>query len=92
LRPRLPHAMLLLSLAFPDAVKLLTADPAPATSIDGVSVFQGLVDANLVAWVHQKGLIVLAWTVDDGRRLGQLVDLGVDGITTANLAVLRALA
>ncbi len=35
---------------------------------------------------------VLAWTVGDGRRLGQLLDLGVDVITTANLAVLRALA
>jgi glycerophosphoryl diester phosphodiesterase len=56
-----------------------------------VSVFQGLVDANLVAWLHQHKLLILAWTVNDGRRLNELVRLGVDGITTANLAILRAL-
>ena len=33
-----------------------------------------------------------AWTVNDGERLNQLVRLGVDGITTANLAILRALS
>jgi glycerophosphoryl diester phosphodiesterase len=35
--------------------------------------------------------LILAWTVNDGQRLSQLVRLGVDGITTANLAILRAL-
>jgi hypothetical protein len=32
-----------------------------------------------------------AWTVSDGQRLNELVRLGADGITTANLAILRAL-
>jgi glycerophosphoryl diester phosphodiesterase len=49
------------------------------------------VDANLVTWVHQHKLLILAWTVNDSQRLNQLVRLGVDGITTANLAILRAL-
>jgi glycerophosphoryl diester phosphodiesterase len=51
----------------------------------------GLVDAHLVTWVHQHKLLILAWTVNDSQRLNQLVRLHVDGITTANLAILRAL-
>jgi glycerophosphoryl diester phosphodiesterase len=61
------------------------------TAVGGVSVFQGLVDASLVAWVHQHKLVVLAWTVNDGQRMNELARLGVDGITTANLAILQAL-
>jgi glycerophosphoryl diester phosphodiesterase len=41
--------------------------------------------------LHQHKLLILAWTVNDGQRLNQLVRLHVDGITTANLAILRAL-
>jgi glycerophosphoryl diester phosphodiesterase len=77
--------------AGPDAVHQVQSDPALQKAIGGVSVFQGLVDANLVTWVHRHSLLILAWTVNDGRRLNQLVRLGVDGITTANLAILRAL-
>jgi glycerophosphoryl diester phosphodiesterase len=56
-----------------------------------VSVFQGLVDASLVTWVHEQKQLILAWTVNDSQRLNHLVRLGVDRITTANLAILRAL-
>jgi glycerophosphoryl diester phosphodiesterase len=41
--------------------------------------------------VHQHKLLILAWTVNDSQRLNQLVRLHVDGITTANLAILRTL-
>jgi glycerophosphoryl diester phosphodiesterase len=41
--------------------------------------------------MHQHKLLILAWTVNDSQRFNQLVRLGVDGITTANLAILRAL-
>jgi hypothetical protein len=50
-----------------------------------------LVDANLVTWVHAHKLVILAWTVNDSGTFNQLVRLGVDGITTDNLAILRAL-
>jgi glycerophosphoryl diester phosphodiesterase len=50
------------------------------------------VDANLVTWVHAHGLVILAWTVNDSEHFNQLVRLGVDGITTGNLAILRALS
>lgn len=91
LRPRLPGIMLVLSLAFPDAVRQARSDPALLGAIGGVSVFEGLIDAPLVAWGHQHGLLVLAWTVNDGGHLRTMVGMGVDGVTTANLAVLKAL-
>jgi glycerophosphoryl diester phosphodiesterase len=91
LHSRLPDVTLLFSVAWPDAARQLKADPALQQAIGGVAVFQGLVDANLVTWVHQHKLLILAWTVNEGQRASQLVRLGVDGITTANLAILRAL-
>jgi len=91
LHSRLPEVAMLFSVAGPDAVHQLQSTPALQGAIGGVSVFQGLVDASLVAWVHQHRLLILAWTVNDSQRLNQLVRLGVDGITTANLAILRAL-
>jgi glycerophosphoryl diester phosphodiesterase len=90
LRGRLPQVNLLFSVASPDNVSQLRSDRALQDAIGGVSVFQGLVDANLVGWAHQRKLLVLAWTVNDGQRFNQLVRLGVDGITTANLAILQA--
>jgi glycerophosphoryl diester phosphodiesterase len=91
LHRHLPDATLLFSVGGPDAVHQLKSDPALQKAIGGVSVFQGLVDMNLVTWVHQHKLLILAWTVNDSQRFNQLVRLGVDGITTANLAILRAL-
>jgi hypothetical protein len=93
LRPRLPGTVtLLFSVPFPEAVTRIRDDHALTDAVGGISVFQGLVDTQLVSWAHSRGLLVLAWTVNDGDRLNQLLRLGVDGITTANLAVLRALS
>ena len=91
LHRRLPDVTLLFSVAGPDAVHQLQSDRTLQEAIGGVSVSQGLVDANLVTWVHQHKLLILAWTIDDSQRFNQLVRLHVDGITTANLAILRAL-
>jgi glycerophosphoryl diester phosphodiesterase len=92
LHSRLPAVALLFSVAGPDAVHQLKSDSALQRAIGGVSVFQGLVDANLVTWVHAHRLEILTWTVNDSERFNQLVRLGVDGITTGNLAILRALS
>jgi glycerophosphoryl diester phosphodiesterase len=92
LHSRLPGVAMLFSVAGPDAVHQLKSDSALQRAITGASVFQGLVDANLVTWVHQHGLVILAWTVNDSDRFNQLVRLRVDGITTGNLAILRALS
>jgi len=92
LHRRLPDVTLLFSVAGPDAVHQLQSDPALQKAIGGASVFQGLVDASLVTWLHRHKLLILAWTVNDSERLNQLVGQGVDGITTANLAILQALS
>lgn len=92
LHRRLPDVAMLVSVAGPDAVHQLKSDSALQGAIGGVSAFQGLVDANLVTWVHAHRLVILAWTVNDSERFNQLVRLGVDGITTGNLAILRALS
>lgn len=93
LRPRLPQGVILLfSVPFPEAVAQLQADTALTAAIGGISVFHGLVSADLVRWAHTRGLRVLAWTVNDQQGMDQLLRLGVDGITTANLAILQALA
>ena len=91
LHSRLPDVSMLFSVSGPDAVHQLQSDPELQKAIGGVSVFQGLVDANLVTWVHRHKLLILAWTVNDSQRFNQLVRLGVDGITTANLAILQTL-
>ena len=91
LHSRLPGVTMLFSVAGPDAVRQLKSDSALQKAIGGVSVFHGLVDANLVTWVHAHRLVILAWTVNDSEGFNRLVRLGVDGITTDNLAILQAL-
>ena len=90
LHTRLPDVTLLFSVNRPDALHQLQSDPTLQQAIGGASVFQGMVDANLVTWARRHKLLVLAWTVNDSQRLNELVRLGVHGITTANLAILRA--
>ncbi len=92
LHRRVPQATMVFSMGFPDAVDHLRSDAALRSAIGGVTAFQGLVNANLVTWLHEQHLLVLAWTVNDVHRLNDLVRDGVDGVTTANLAILQALA
>ena len=91
LRPRLLDVSLLFTLAFPEAVDQLRSDPKLLASTDGVSVFQGLVTAPLVRWLHAHHMLALAWTVNDVQGLNAVVRAGVDGVTTANLAILEVL-
>lgn len=45
--------------------------------------------AGLVRRAHAAGLHVHVWTVDDRREIGELVDMGVDGIFTDRTDVLK---
>lgn len=92
LHDQLPATTLLLSAGFADELQRARTDESLQQVIGGLTVFQGNVDAQLVAWAHQRHLLVLAWTVNDFPRVNELVRDGVDGVTTANLAVLRALS
>lgn len=48
----------------------------------GVSCRHTLLSEQTVAALHARGLLVVAWTVDDIERARELVAWGVDGITT----------
>ena len=48
----------------------------------GVTLYHPLITPRLVALVHGMRLSLYAWTVDDPARMRQLVEMGVDGITS----------
>lgn len=48
----------------------------------GVTLYHPLITPRLVALVHGMRLSLYAWTVDDPARMRELVEMGVDGITS----------
>ena len=48
-----------------------------------------VVDARFVAYVHRLGRQVHVWTIDDAAVMHDLLELGVDGIMTDHVDVLR---
>jgi len=49
-----------------------------------------VVDRRFVDHVHRLGLQVHVWTIDEPAEMHELLDLGVDGIMTDHVDVLRA--
>jgi glycerophosphoryl diester phosphodiesterase len=49
-----------------------------------------VVDKTFLEYAHGLGLQVHAWTIDDPQEMHRLLDLGVDGIMTDRVDVLRA--
>ncbi len=57
-----------------------------------VPVSQGplpVADAKFIAAAHKMGLAVHVWTIDEPAEMNRLLDLGVDGIMTDRLDVLK---
>jgi glycerophosphoryl diester phosphodiesterase len=57
---------------------VILRDSRPA----GISCRESLLTPSLVHEMHERGLRVVAWTVDDLSRSATLASWGVDGITT----------
>jgi glycerophosphoryl diester phosphodiesterase len=83
----------------PDARIALTwtdAKPPPDELLDELMVEffnppHELVDADVVDAMHERGLKVSTWTVDDPAEMRRVVDLGVDAVITNRIADLVAL-
>lgn len=91
LREKFPAVLRFLSV--PDMTRLqsLSADADLIAAIDGVTIRYQLVNAESVSRLKALGLIVVAWTVNDLTRVNEFVGLGVDGISTDNLAIMSLL-
>ena len=88
---RQPGVTRLLSVSTSAKLGALRNDPDLVGLIDGVSIRHTVLDRDAVEWLKSHDLVVFAWVVNDLERVNELVDWGVDGITTDNLAILRLL-
>ena len=66
-------------------------DTATAMRVAALNPRYDLVDSELCAAAHQRGLRVYAWTVDDPAEMMRLAAAGIDGIMTNYPARLRTL-
>jgi glycerophosphoryl diester phosphodiesterase len=77
----------------PDKIKRTPASVVGTGAAAQVPVkCQGItvVDSTFIAAAHSRGLAVHVWTVDDAATMGELLDLGVDGIMTDRPTLLRS--
>jgi glycerophosphoryl diester phosphodiesterase len=52
-------------------------------NLDGIDIWAGnMIDKNLVSKCHMNSLMVYTWTVNSPGKALELVNLGVEGITT----------
>lgn len=72
-----------------DAAALTAALAMPELADDAVTVKHTLLTAEVVAKLRDRGPRVMTWTVNDLARARQVIELGVDGVTTDSMDVLR---
>lgn len=91
LKDRLPNAHIYLSVPDRDAFDRLGERPDLAQQLDGVSMRHTHITDDIMTVLKARNQRMIAWTVNDLARVNALVRLGVDGITSDNLAVLELL-
>ena len=64
-------------------------DRVEAHGHGAINPWDELVDQVLVDDAHRRGLKVVVWTVDDGDRIVELANWGVDGIVTNQVSMAR---
>jgi glycerophosphoryl diester phosphodiesterase len=86
-RPILPVALRGMSLQLPG----LAAQKLPQFDVFAMWVYHPLVSARLARICELAGVELIAWTVDDERRMRKLVRLGVDGLVSNDPRLFAAL-
>lgn len=89
LHQELPGATLVYSIGDRASIASLRSSETLVEEIDGVSIRASLLDDDTMTWLKDHDLLVYAWTVDDFASAERLVELGVDGFATNNLALLE---
>jgi glycerophosphoryl diester phosphodiesterase len=91
LRRTIPSIQRLLLIFTAQALADLRRDRQALEMIDGVSVRESLLSASAQSWLQRRGLLTFAWTVNDERRMNELVARGVDGLITERLDMMALL-
>jgi hypothetical protein len=91
LRDQQPQVFRFLGVSDAATLTRLLADPDVAALIDGVTIRHQFVTEDTMAALKERNLIVLAWTVNDLASVNRLVALGVDGVSTDSLPIMRLL-
>lgn len=90
-KEHVPEAERFLSVETESELHALRRDERLQEMLKGVSIQETLLDAETLGWLHEADLSVWVWTVNDPLRAHALAQLGVQGITTDNLALLSLL-
>jgi hypothetical protein len=91
LRREAPHVVRLFSAASRSDVERLRTDGELRGLVDGVSIRHDHLDDETARWLEDNRLLVGAWVVNDAPTMNRLVALGVDALTTDNLAIMELL-
>lgn len=82
----LPDTVQILSVASGYEIDLLLENANRVAGVDGVSAPHWALTPHRIEGLKAHGYLIDAWTVNDVERLVELTSLGVDAITTDNLA------
>lgn len=91
LRRTMPWAKRLLLVLDANDLQRLRTDPALAAAIDGVSIRDNLLSPPVMAWLDQQRLDTFVWTINDERRMNDLIARGVEGLITDRLDIMQLL-
>lgn len=91
LRHTIPSAQRLLLIFNAQDLADLRRDSQSLAMIDGVSIRENLLSAASQSWLQRRRLMIFAWTVNDERRMNELVARGIDGLITDRLDMMQLL-
>jgi hypothetical protein len=91
LRERLPGVYHYLSIPDRETFDRTMLHHPLAPKLDGAAIHHDAIDEHVVTTLRLRDQRIIAWTVNDLARVNELVRLGVDGITSDNLAILKLL-